>query len=73
MMTRQTENDIERNHIEQDRVILVFDETKVFSDLWKYAGSKALVRLCFTSGLGNHCLVCSIAIGQGYHHSVGWR
>ena len=32
--TRQSRNDIECNHIEQDQDILAFDETKVFSDLW---------------------------------------
>ena len=34
MMTRQSRNDIERNHWEQDHHILVFNEAKVFSNLW---------------------------------------
>ena len=35
MLTWQSRNDIGRSHFEQDHHdILVFDETKVFSNLW---------------------------------------
>ena len=52
--THKTANDVERSHIEQDLDILVFDETYVFPDLWKLAGSQAfcqIVSFHFRSGL----------------------
>ena len=41
MHSQDKAGSVEESHIEQDHYILVFDETEVFSNLWKSAGSKA--------------------------------